>query len=215
MCEQGKEKLCAEGNRSLYFLKRKENAPNGRKRYSRKDLYFGYKQRWTEPQTLYETVNVPEKFKPYVPDMKINVFEIAWLTDEQLSRFKSDFRIVADYFVQKRKNHGQYKATNDGIRHVHAVLQLLKVMEKDDRFELVAKNSEKEGGLHNMCDVIDHYIHVGEEKGIAIGYEKGEAEAICALVDSGMDPKEIASRLKKDIGYIMKVIQKRPLNSMN
>ena len=198
-------------------------------------LYFGYKQRWTEPQTLYETVNVPEKFKPYVPDMKINVFEIAWLTDEQLSRFKSDFRIVADYFVQKRKNHGQYKATNDGIRHVHAVLQLLKVMEKDDRFELVAKNSEKEGGLHNMCDVIDHYIHVGEEKGIAIGfakgrnegeviglekgeaigYEKGEAETICALVDSGMDPKEIASRLKKDIGYIMKVIQKRPLNSMN
>ena len=86
-----------------------------------------------------------------------------------------------------------------------------------------------------MCDVIDHYIHVGEEKGIAIGlvkgetigfekgrnegetigFEKGEATTIWALADSGMNPEEIASRLKKDLGYIMKVIQKRPLRSMN
>ena len=66
-----------------------------------------------------------------------------------------------------------------------------------------------------MCDVIDHYIHVGEKKGIAIGFEKGEATTIWALADSGMNPEEIASRLKKDLEYIMKVIQKRPLRSMN
>ena len=67
----------------------------------------------------------------------------------------------------------------------------------------------KEGGIRNMCDVIDHYIHVGEEKGIAIGFEKGrnegetigfekgktigfekgEATTIRALADSGMNPE--------------------------
>lgn len=177
-------------------------------------LYFGYEQRWIAPRTLYEAVNVPEEFKPYVPDMKINVFEIAWLSDEQVSRFKSDFRIVADYFVQKRKT-GTYEGSKDTIRHIYSVLQLLKVMEKDDRFEMVAKSNEREGGIRNMCDVIDRYIKEGEEKGIAIGFEKGEAVTIWALADSGMDPKEIAIRLKKDLGYVMKIMQKRPLPSVN
>ena len=162
-------------------------------------LYFGYEHRWTAPRTLYEAVNVPEEFKPYVPDMKINVFEIAWLSDEQVSRFKSDFRIVADYFIQKRKN-GQYKATKDAIKHVNAVLQLLKVMEKDDRFDLVSKNGGKEGGIRNMCDVIDRYLKEGEEK--------GEAKTICALYESGMKPEEIATRLKKDLGFIQTTIQR-------
>ena len=36
----------------------------------------------------------------YVADIKINVFEIAYLSDEQLNRFHSDFRIVADLFCK-------------------------------------------------------------------------------------------------------------------
>lgn len=40
--------------------------------------------------------------KIYVNDYKINVFEVAFLTPEQVNMFKSDFREVADFFVQKR-----------------------------------------------------------------------------------------------------------------
>ena len=42
-------------------------------------LYFGCERRWTEAKTLYEAVNVPDVFRPYVTNTKINVFEVAWL----------------------------------------------------------------------------------------------------------------------------------------
>ena len=67
-------------------------------------LYFGYKNRWNAPKTLIEALNVPEMFRPYVTDAKINLFEIAWLSREQVNLFQSDFRVVADYFVQMREN---------------------------------------------------------------------------------------------------------------
>lgn len=51
-----------------------------------------------------------------------------------------------------------------------------------------------------MCDTIDHYIQIGEEK--------GEANSICALYESGMKPEEIAVRLKKDLNYVLTTIQK-------
>ena len=84
----------------------------------------------------------------------INVFEIAWLTEEQISRFRSDFRIVADYFRQKQAT-GTYTGTRDEIRHVHELLQLLSVMENDERYEGTYVTKTAEGGIRNMCDVID------------------------------------------------------------
>ena len=197
----------------------KENAGNPPYPVVTLVLYFGYEHRWNASKTLFEAVNVPDMFKPFVPNIKINVFEIAWLTDEQVNRFKSDFRIVADYFVQKRKT-GTYKGTKDEIKHVHALLQLFRVMEKDDRFGIVLVDEGKKGGIRNMCDVIDRYLKEGEEKGIAIGIEKGEAigfekgrsegiaHSICALYESGMKPEEIATRLKKDLNYVLTTIQK-------
>ncbi len=138
-------------------------------------LYFGYEQRWTEAKSLYEAVSVSEELKPFVTDAKLNVFEVAWLEDEQVAKFKSDFRIVADYFVQKRKT-GTYKGSKDTIRHVYEVLQLLSVMEHDDRYEELAIEERRKGGIRNMGSVIDEYIKKGEERGVKIGAEKKEAE---------------------------------------
>ena len=49
-------------------------------------------------------MNIPKELDPYVNDYKMEVFEIAWLTDEQLEMFKSDFKVVARFFVNKRRN---------------------------------------------------------------------------------------------------------------
>ena len=96
-------------------------------------LYFGYQKRWNSPVSLLEKVEVPEGLDPYVQDYRMNLFEIAYLSEEQVELFQSDFKIVADYFVQKRKNK-EYRPSNMTIRHVEAVLQLLSVMENDSRF---------------------------------------------------------------------------------
>ena len=126
-------------------------------------LYFGWRTRWNAPASLHEAVEVPEEFKPFIPDIKINVFEIAWLSEAQVSRFNSDFRIVADYFRQKRET-GTYIGSKDEIHHVHELLQLLSVMEQDERFEEAYSGIGKEGGIRNMCDVIDQYERIGADR---------------------------------------------------
>ena len=56
------------------------------------------------PRSLLECLDIPEPLKPYVNDYPLHIFEIAQLTEEQVERFQSDFRIIADYFVQLRRH---------------------------------------------------------------------------------------------------------------
>ena len=97
-------------------------------------LYFGYKKRWDKSLNLLDCLEIPEDFKPYVSDYKINLFEIAYLEEEQVQMFQSDFKVVADYFVQMRKNH-DYIPKPETIDHVQETLQLLSVMAGDQRFK--------------------------------------------------------------------------------
>ena len=43
-------------------------------------------------------VDIPDGLAPFINDYKIHVFEVAWLSDEQISNMKSDFKIVAQFF---------------------------------------------------------------------------------------------------------------------
>ena len=130
-------------------------------------LYFGYDKKWDKPLHLLEKLTVPEGFDPYVNDYKVNLFQVAWLTDEQVEMFQSDFKVVADYFVQKRKNNS-YTPTKTEIKHVEAVLQLLSVMEHDDRFAEAIYKADG-GKVKNMCDVLDIAEQRGEQRGEARG----------------------------------------------
>jgi hypothetical protein len=133
-------------------------------------LYFGMK-RWKKAKSLYEALDIPPEFKKYVNDYKINLFEIAFLEPEQVALFKSDFKIVADYFVQMRKNR-DYIPSQETINHVDAVLKLMSVITQDRRFEDAQRSVEK-GGKANMCEFLDKI----ENRGI----EKGRAEAMAEV----------------------------------
>ena len=137
-------------------------------------LYFGEK-RWDSPRSLLERLEIPEELKPYVSDYKVNIFEIAWLSEDQVKLFQSDFKYVADYFVQVRKNK-KYVPSAETIRHVHETLQLMSVLTKDQRFEEYANNQTAEGSV-TMCEVLDKMISEGYNKGISIGEARGRSEA--------------------------------------
>ncbi len=130
-------------------------------------LYFGYKHHWRKHLNLLSCFDTPKELKPFVNDYRINLFEIAWLSEEEVKMFQSDFRIVADYFVQMRKNRG-YVPSKETITHVHEVLQLMSVVTDDNRFEEVQNYVERSGS--NMCEVLDAIENRGIEKGI----EKGQ-----------------------------------------
>ena len=133
----------------------------------------------------------------------INVFEIAYLTDEELSRFHSDFRIVADYFVQMQRS-GDYIPSREEIKHVEAVLQLLRVMTDDTRFEDVLNKEDGEegtGGVHTMCEFLDRVeargeargVAIGEARGVAIGEIRGAIKIYCE--EMNLPPSEIVKKI--------------------
>ena len=148
-------------------------------------LYFGYKKHWDKPITLLGNVKVPEVLRPFVKDYSINLFEIAWLSDEDVALFKSDFRLVADYFVQMRKNKG-YQPPKETIRHVHEFLQLMSAMTGDHRYEEAYDSAERRPGT--MCEVLDAVENRGIEKGMEKGMEKG--------IEKGIEQGQMRSAIK-------------------
>ena len=63
-------------------------------------LNFSMK-RWTSGKSLHEILKIPKELKPYVQDYKIYVFDIAFLDDDVINTFTSDFKAVARFFRQK------------------------------------------------------------------------------------------------------------------
>lgn len=110
--------------------------------------------------------------------------------------FKSDFRIVADYFVQMRKN-SDYIPTKEQFEHVDALLKLMSVLTGDSRFE-DAQNI-KEGGGQSMCEVFDQY----EEKGRREGKIEGKIEA---YLDAGFSLYDISSKLNMSEEAVEEII---------
>ena len=131
-------------------------------------LYFGTEHRWYGKRNIKGLMKIPEGLDDYINDYKMQVFEVAWLTEEQISRFRSDFKIVANFFVQKRKN-------KDYI--------------PDDPTEIKQKK-----GVRSMCDVAERLEKMGIAKGIEIGKSEGIIEGKMQvyknLLERGFSEKE-------------------------
>ena len=147
-------------------------------------LYFGHERRWSGPLTLKERLDIPKEFDEYVNDYRIHVFEIAFMDPKEVNLFQSDFRVVADYFVQKQEN-GDYEPSLQDLAHVQETLQLLSIMTNDHRFEDVyneASDAQK-GEMRNMCEILDKIENRGRGEGIAEGIAKGNTEGKSQMAD--------------------------------
>ncbi len=162
-------------------------------------LYFGTKH-WNGPRSLHEALQIPTYLQPYVSDYKINVCEVAFLEPEQVQMFKSDFKYVADYFVQMRTKK-DYVPSKETMEHVDAVLKIMSVLTGDDRFEQV-QNSGTE--VKSMCEALDKVEKRGIEQGIEQGIERGIEQGINALVNTlkrlGIPDDVIILNVMKEFG---------------
>ncbi|WP_026494657.1 Rpn family recombination-promoting nuclease/putative transposase [Butyrivibrio sp. WCD3002] len=171
-------------------------------------LYYGYKNRWRKSKTLHDSLDIPPELKEYVSDYKMNLFEIAYLSDEKVDMFKSDFRFVADYFVQMRKT-GKYVPPSDKILHVHELLSLMSALTDDNRFvEIYDEVKGKE--RVNMCTVLDEVEERGIEKGIEKGKELGEITGkVSARFEDGMPIEEIAKKSNVSIEIVKDILKEK------
>ena len=112
--------------------------------------------KWEKHKTLLEEMTFDEELKPFVNDYKINVIDVAYLSRETVNKFKSDFKIIADYFVQMRET-GEYKPMTDKAQHIWELLLLMSALTKDNRFEVQYYNEHREERA-NMCEVLDKIV---------------------------------------------------------
>ena len=109
---------------------------------------------------------------------------IAWLTDEEIKRFKSDFRIVANFFAKRRKNPNYVPDDMTEMIHPDEVLSLIASASGDERYFHVIEANEK-GKVKNMCEVADRLWNGGREEGIKEGEKRGIIKILRDLVDDG------------------------------
>ena len=136
-------------------------------------LYFG-NERWDRNRRISEIVNIPDGLEEYFNDYRINVVEVAWLEKEVIERFKSDFRVLAEFFVKRRENPNYRPDSLETIKHVDAMLKLLTVMTGDERYQAITKRKDIRE-VHTMCDVAERLTKEGEARGEARGICIGEA----------------------------------------
>ncbi len=169
-------------------------------------LYFGTKH-WNYERNLLGVLDVPEKFRPYVSDYEMkNLFEIAFLTPEQVQMFHSDFKHVADYFVQKRMN-DDYKPSDEQLRHVDEILKLMSVLTGDTRFEEVIRELSGKGGT-SMCTVLDKIENKGREEGRQEGRQEGRLEGMTQVYYTKLhySADQIAAELDAPVDMIQELI---------
>ncbi len=149
-------------------------------------------EKWTAPKNLKSLIKVPDNLDKYVNDTKANVFEIAWLTDEQIAKFTSDYKIVANFFVNKRKNKDYIPDDKTTIKHVDEILKFLSVMTGDNRYEEILSDKE---GVSNMCDVAQRLEDRELRKDFRKGREEGNRMIYSLVEDESISMEKGAQKL--------------------
>ncbi len=141
-------------------------------------LYFGEK-RWSGNRRslweLFAEENNPahkdgkpthREISHFAEDYHMRLFEIAYLSERQLKMFRSDFGLLAEYMVRKRKNEPFWIPQNRQIRHVDAFLKMLSVFADEKYVEECAKSlieRSRKGERIMGCDISAAWADLGRK----------------------------------------------------
>ena len=145
-------------------------------------IYFG-KDDWRYGKNLHSCLAIPPKLLPFVSDYKMNFYSIKDLTKEQVEQFKSDFRVIAEFFYALN-NGTEYRPTNQRLEYPEEVIDMISIFSGDERFrdEYNSMTDEtKEGGV-SMCEIYDKILQEGEARGEA----RGVLKILVELVKDGI-----------------------------
>ena len=164
-------------------------------------LYFGTKRHWKKNRSLRDVVIVPDELGRFVSDYKINVFELAWLTDQQIQAFKSDFREVA-LFLRSLRTGERFLDSGKKLEHVMEILDLFRVMgENETDLGIVLDEYSKENNLTKggigMGDPMKKYRN-------RIKTEQAIDDAISALKEK-IAPETVAKIVKLPLEQVLEL----------
>lgn len=167
-------------------------------------LYFGQKH-WNYGRSLRKVIDIPNRLRPFVSDYRMeNLFEVAFMDPEDVKLFRSDFRYVADYFVQMRRTN-DYRPSPEAIRHVDETLKLMHVLTGDSLFEEAANAFSHGEREVSMESAFSRQVAEGRKEGWERGMLQGEVNVYYNVLN--YSPEKIARETNQPVDVIYRVIQ--------
>ena len=146
-------------------------------------IYYG-EEEWRYETTLHKRLNLDSELKHYVSDYSINLIDLKKLSEDDINKFKKDFKLIADYMVKGSK----HKADRIDLNHPEEVSELiLRLTGEELPFEV-----ECEEGGKNMEKFFEPMFERAEARGEARGKAEGEnclARLISLLMSEGKNDK--------------------------
>ena len=146
-------------------------------------IYYG-EEEWKHETTLHKRLNLDSELKHYVSDYSINLIDLKKLSEDDINKFKKDFKLIADYMVKGSK----HKADRIDLNHPEEVSELiLRLTGEELPFEV-----ECEEGGKNMEKFFEPMFERAEARGRAEGKTEGEsclARLISLLMSEGKNDK--------------------------
>lgn len=150
-------------------------------------LYMGTEKHWTAPKQLADCFKYDERLSKFISNYKINVVELAWLSDEQILKFKTEFRNFVELLRDTRLGRKpQYSPIQ--LKHVHELLQLMRIMSGNDEYEQLLKqttNNLKQNKLKGD--------EITMKKIVSLGFDEARAEARAAGLAEGEAQEKFAT----------------------
>jgi hypothetical protein len=172
-------------------------------------IYWG-KNEWKVPTTLKERIECPTEIIDVVSDYKFKLIDMARLSDEEIDKFRDDFKFIAGILSKKRN----YRPHDLDIKHPEEVLDLLDAVLHDDRFKIMKSEIVRiktEGREVDMCEFLDELekrgMEKGIEQGIEQGMEKGEEQATFRIAKNFKDSKVDIEIIVKATGLTKEQIE--------
>lgn len=147
-------------------------------------LNFSEKE-WKTSRSLYDMMALPSDLAKYVQDYKINVFDVAFLEDDVIEKFTSDFKAVARFFKDKRLR----LEANDTIeiKHPAEIADLFSVFTGDEGYRDAVPNvikKKEKGEVITVCTYTETIR------------DSGKIEMLFELVESGdISPERACEKL--------------------
>lgn len=140
---------------------------------------------WKEIKDLHSLLTIPDELKPFVKNYEITVFDIAFLEDDVINEFTSDFKAIARFFKDRRLNKNALADNTVELKYPSAVTEFLAVFTNDSWYRDIndlIMESQKKGERITMCNVAQAIAEKGIEKGISQGIEQGRAETLLEAI---------------------------------
>ena len=169
-------------------------------------IYYGEKK-WNYPKYLHDYYDkADDRILKFIPNYYINLIEPYQMKDDDINKFKSDFKVVCDFIRNSRDLEGiekirkkDYKIANETIKVINYIT--------DSKLELDEERDEI-----NMCKGLDEFAAKAKSEGKAEGRAEGEInklnENIKTMHSNGFDAETIARALSLDINYVKEVLSK-------